>query len=337
MLSNNIVSAIDGKTYNRVNGHFTRHIRHHGMTYQEYYETYITGRKEFCACGKPRKLQQKNHEYTATCGSKVCHGKLLSKMKLSWSQERNEEINARRRATSREKYGVDFVGQDSAVKAKIAESNKRIVDNSGLTSKELQQKKARKTKIERYGDEFYNNNEQISKSKQRHDVERKNEITELRRATCMKKYGVPNHLMRPEMKSKNASANASLKTAILPSGKEISYQGFEFLAIKHLLSSGYEEDDFLLSNPHSRSLNAIPFFEYLNLNNSRLRYYPDIFIPSENRIIEVKSRWWYDANGRAGYESRIENNRRKAEAAKAAGYHFEFWVFNSPNDFEVIS
>lgn len=38
MIDNYIISKIDGRTYNRSNGHFTRHLKQHSLTYQEYYE-----------------------------------------------------------------------------------------------------------------------------------------------------------------------------------------------------------------------------------------------------------------------------------------------------------
>ena len=67
-------------------------------------------------------------------------------------------------------------------------------------------------------------------------------------------------------------------------------------------------------------------------------YYPDIFIPAEQRIIEVKSRWWFDSNGGDKYATRLENNMRKRQAALDAGYKFEFWIINDKASFfEIIT
>ncbi len=49
-------------------------------------------------------------------------------------------------------------------------------------------------------------------------------------------------------------------------------------------------------------------------------YYPDLFIPRINMIIEVKSdRWYYE------HEQR---NQLKKHAVRSAGYNFKFMVFN---------
>ena len=50
-------------------------------------------------------------------------------------------------------------------------------------------------------------------------------------------------------------------------------------------------------------------------------YHPDIVIPKENRIIEVKSTWTY--NGKPEFESK---NKAKEKACSEAGWKFEFWI-----------
>jgi hypothetical protein len=283
----------------------------------------------------PRKLNQANHTYTETCGSNDCYGKHMHALKSTWTEEKHAEVNERRRQTNLKLHGVEFTGQREDVKEKIAEANHVIVTPDGKTSKQVQQEKTRQTKLKRHGYEFFNNSTAIRKSKKAQSVERKNEIIEKRRETCLERYGVSNQLMRPEIISKNAASNAKLKTMTLPSGRVIEYQGYEGETINRLLEN-YDEEKLILSDPRHRQTCEVPFFSYVNVHGNRCRYYPDIFIPSENRIIEVKSRWWYDANGRPGYESRLENNRRKQQAALDGGYRFEFWVFDSKTDFTVI-
>ena len=58
-------------------------------------------------------------------------------------------------------------------------------------------------------------------------------------------------------------------------------------------------------------------------------YHPDIYIPTDNLLIEVKS-WW---TLRENYEI----NRLKQLAALAAGYRFQFWVKdNRARIFDII-
>ena len=50
------------------------------------------------------------------------------------------------------------------------------------------------------------------------------------------------------------------------------------------------------------------------------RYYPDIYIPSQNKIIEVKSPYTY--------HKQLEQNICKKEQVIKDGYIFEFWICN---------
>jgi len=50
------------------------------------------------------------------------------------------------------------------------------------------------------------------------------------------------------------------------------------------------------------------------------RHYVDIFIPSQNKCIEVKSTWTA--------EKKKDNIYLKQQAAKELGYKYEIWVYN---------
>lgn len=337
MLEKYITSMIDNKQYNRSNGHFTRHLRAHGITYQEYYETYITGRKEFCPfCGRPRTLRQKNHTYTDTCGARECASKRISAVRLAETPEQVAATNARRRRSNLEKYGVEYACQTEVVKHKMLEANTRIIAD-GKTSKQIQQEKARATKRQRYGDEFYNNRRAIIEAKSHHSIEQKNVINARRRATCLVKYGVENYFLRPESRElisqRMARGNASIKPFVLPSGKTVGLRGVEHLALTRLLET-LKEDDIIVHDAYAPL--EIPILMYINVNEHKASYYPDIYIPSQNRIIEVKSTWWFDGTGGDKYAGRLENNMRKRQAALDAGYKFEFWIMsNKSKDFEI--
>jgi len=64
----------------------------------------------------------------------------------------------------------------------------------------------------------------------------------------------------------------------------------------------------------------VPEIWYIDENNIKHRYYADIYIPSQNKCIEVKSTYTYKIN---------ENvNLLKKEATIKAGYNFEFWIYD---------
>ena len=135
-----MISLIDGVDYARANGTFTRHLRSHGLTYQEYHETHVTGVCPLCeACGGQVPLRQRNNTYARTCGSKQCAGAMIaqtyqsktsdekqtiaskrSRTARSRSEQQISESTSKRKSTTRDRWGVDHPMQLAQVKAKVA-------------------------------------------------------------------------------------------------------------------------------------------------------------------------------------------------------------------------
>jgi hypothetical protein len=67
-----------------------------------------------------------------------------------------------------------------------------------------------------------------------------------------------------------------------------------------------------------------------------MKYYPDIYIPKENKIIEVKGRWWWDGNGIEKYKSRLVNNLKKRSAVLDTGYNYEVWLFEDRKNYRIL-
>lgn len=63
----------------------------------------------------------------------------------------------------------------------------------------------------------------------------------------------------------------------------------------------------------------IPRIKYTGIDGKNHRYYPDIFIPKENLIIEVKSDFTFRYNQ--------ETNLLKEAATKNAGYNYRFMIY----------
>jgi hypothetical protein len=104
------------------------------------------------------------------------------------------------------------------------------------------------------------------------------------------------------------------KTFVFPSGREIKCQGYEPFALRDLINSNINEDDIL--NERTKT----PEIWFFDENNIKHRYYVDIFIPSQNKCIEVKSLYTYEKDK--------YKNLLKEEAAKNLGYNFEFWIYD---------
>lgn len=326
-----IESKIDGIYYCKTNGQFTRHLRKNNLTYQDYYEKYITGNSPKCSCGERLAFYQKTESYANSCGSPACRGKNISSTKQAWSDEQKEQdkINKKEAAATQTKEQI----QEKVKKARNTFKEKYGVEWS--SNLETQKEKSRKTKLEKYGNEKYNNSRKASKTRIDKTVEEKNSINQLRRSTNLERYGVENVLLTKTTASKINKGNTSIKEYILPSGKSIGVRGHEPYALDIIFNElSYNEVDVIIHDDYSDY--AIEIFEYEALNRHRLKYYPDIYIPKENRVIEVKSQWWWDGNGLEKYRSRLENNLRKRQAVLDKGYNYEVWIFENKYSFKVL-
>ena len=63
---------------------------------------------------------------------------------------------------------------------------------------------------------------------------------------------------------------------------------------------------------------------YIGNDGKNHRHYVDIFIPTQNRCIEVKSEWT------AKYVT--SNIFLKQQASKDLGYNYEIWVYNKKGE-----
>ena len=183
--------------------------------------------------------------------------------------------------------------------------------------------KGKQTKKEKYGDENYSNWE---KGKQ----------------TCLEKYGVTNNLWIKEVRdniiknniekygvkhhaqSLNYEQSFNNKKYHLPSGKIITIQGYENLALDLLLTY-YNEEDIIVGKHNI--FKQIGKLEYI-YDNKIHTYFPDIFIKSKNLIIEVKSEWTY--------KFKKEISFLKKQACLNKDYNFEFWIFGRNKPLNIL-
>jgi len=112
----------------------------------------------------------------------------------------------------------------------------------------------------------------------------------------------------------------TFKDYIFPSGKVVRIQGYEGLTIDHLLKEGIIEEDMVV---HSSKM---PIFNYSH-ENRVCRYFPDLYIKSQNKIIETKSEWTYSLQK--------ERNLAKRKACLDRGYDFSFYIWEN-QDLTVV-
>ena len=137
------------------------------------------------------------------------------------------------------------------------------------------------------------------------------EVQEKWKATCLEKYGGhPNQ--NKEVQIKSEASSFAYKDYTMPSGTIVKYQGYEHLALDELVKL-YKEEDI------SSGRSAIPSIVY-HVDEKKHVYFPDFFIRSENKIIEVKSEWTI--------QLKRGNIEEKAQATVKSGYAYEIWVYN---------
>ena len=97
-------------------------------------------------------------------------------------------------------------------------------------------------------------------------------------------------------------------------------QGYEDVAWRVLLSTLKETE---ITNDHKR----IPTFIY-EWEGKTHRYYPDLYVETQRRIIEVKSTYTY--------RTELGKNRAKRDQVMADGYTFEFWICSKTGVLHVL-
>jgi hypothetical protein len=254
-----------------------------------------------------------------------------------------KDIKEKSKKTVIKRYGVEHVSQTQEFKDKIKQTNiqRHGVENP-MFSDEIKEK-LKQTILNTYGVEHYSqtdefkekfkntcleryNVEHVSQTPEfrekvkqtfieNYNVDNPNKTEEIRekiRQTCINRYGVEHPSQSQEIQEKTQKNAKKFKEYKMPSGEVIKVQGYEPFALNELVKL-YKEDDIITQRKE------IPRIKYISNDKSKY-YFPDIYIKSENKIIEVKSTWTY--------KCKTDNIKEKEEATKALGYDYEIWIYN---------
>ena len=274
----------DEKYNNKEKTKLTKEIKYGNPTYNNSEQTKQTNIKRYGT---------ENYSQTKECKESV------TKTWKNKTREELDETNNKRIETCLNTYGTEYSQQTECVKDKIKKSTfENYGVTSSLSSKEVREK-GNQTKWEKYGDKNYNNSKQTEE-------------------TNMKRYGVKNVSQNSEILEKIRKNTYTFKEYKLPSCKIVKVQGYEPWAIDSLFKEGYKESDILIGNKDIEE--KIGQIWYMKENGKKSRYLPDIYIISENKIVEVKSTWTY--------KSKKDNIFLKRQSCLNYGFNFEFMVFN---------
>ena len=186
-----------------------------------------------------------------------------------------------------EKYGSEYYVTSNDCKNKMLE---KYGCEYYVTSGDAKDKM-----LEKYGSEYFINSEECKKM-------------------MLEKYGSEYAMQCPELFRK-AAATCFRRREYISEAKETTWMvlGYEDRCLKELEKGKdcgkiYAGEDI-----------EIPHFEYF-LDDKKHIYFPDIFIPTQNRIIEVKSVWTYNKE--------TKKNLHKANCVSEK-YIFELWIYNA--------
>jgi hypothetical protein len=200
-----------------------------------------------------------------------------------------------------DKYGVEYSLQVQEFRDKGKQTCLEKYGVEHISQSEYHKEKVKQTCLDKYGVEY---------------VSQFEEFKEKSKKTCLEKYGVEYSSQSTEIMEK-ASKNAyKLKEYILPSGRVEKVQGYEHYALDELIINEKINESNIITGCKN-----VPIIWYNDENGKKHRHYVDIFVPSQNKCIEVKSTWTA--------EKKKDCIFLKQNAAKELGYKYEIWVYDS--------
>lgn len=241
------------------------------------------------------------------------------------SPEEKERIKEKRESTMIARHGVRNAGQSKVLREKREETT---LERYGKQHT-LQVEQFRQNGLDNYKDktgfDHWSHNpstieKKISSMLERYGVEypyKNPEIYEKQKATMMELYGIENAMHSSELFERSKKNAFKAKSYEMPSGTILSVQGYEPFALDYLLHLGWKEIQLTVE---SGKMPQLTYYIGENIH----RYHPDIFIPSKNHVIEVKSVWTLYSGDSMNYTKNIA----KMESAKLVGYQFSCLVFD---------
>lgn len=133
------------------------------------------------------------------------------------------------------------------------------------------------------------------------------------RKTMVARYGTEHALQNQKLFAKNLHTAYALKPYQL-GDREVMVQGYESAALDYLTAKGIKPTSIICS-----AEGGVPSVPYV-FDGKRSIYHPDIFLPKQNMVVEVKSDYTLKADR--------ERNLAKRQACLDSGYKFKFLVFD---------
>lgn len=244
-------------------------------------------------CGGPRAIKEKNARIISSSSNPKLQGHYITTCSNIECKRKHNIVKTEDGVMK--KYGVKNISQT-----------------------ELWREKVQATNLERRGVNWNTQSEKLIDACKKSILSNIEDITNRRLATyarkSFEKYGTRHPRQNAKIFAKSHGNWFKKKDYMLPSGNIIKVQGYEPQVLNELFKK-YLESDILISDVDIENKIGKIFYEY---DGKQHRYYPDIFLIPENKIIEVKSIYTYN--------KMIEVNLAKRDACILAGFDFEFRI-----------
>ncbi|AHC54936.1 homing endonuclease [Tunisvirus fontaine2] len=236
----------------------------------------------------------------------------------------SQEIREKKNATMKERYGYEHSAQVPEIMEKIKTTTKNLYGVSCIFMTPENKEKTRQGKLAKFGPGGSMSHPEIrlkvaQTMLKRYGKEHALQVPEFKEKllnTYRERFNADHPFHTDEVYSKVLKSCYKMKEFTFPSGRIVPYQGYEHFAILLLLNEGHPEEDVVSCHENMMG------FLYPDGETKR-KYYPDLFVPSENLVVEVKSAWTYEKT-----PEEKERVLTKLEACRKEGYNTRLLVFS---------
>jgi hypothetical protein len=258
-----------------------------------------------CNCGKENKknfriMADYSGAFCVDCTEKIKREKTENTLLENYGNKdvfKIKEVREKVKKTLMKNYNVENPSQSKLVKERKIET---CMKNYGVTNPLKSKKIMNKFKETNFLIRGVEHPLQCS------------EVKEKFKQTNLKRRGVENPSQCPFVQKKKEESKITFKEYVCPSGIIRRIQGYENFALDELFKT-FTEEQIITDR------DFIPTIDYEYEDEIHV-YFPDIFIPHLNKIIEVKSTWTYNLE--------VDKLKQKEKYTKLKGYEYEYWIFD---------
>lgn len=233
------------------------------------------------------------------------------------------EIKDKGKQTMKERFGYENAMQVPEIREKSKQTLKERYNVENCMQIPEVREKAKTTIMQRYGETNCMRNSEVKEKfkktmNQRYECNytlQSQKLKDKQRSTMKERYGSEFSLQVPEILEKQQKSSFCLKSYML-NNNEIFVQGYEPYCLDDLINDENIEESDILSG-----FKSVPSVTYVDPNDNKQRkYFPDIYIKSQNKVIEVKSIYTLAIDP--------EIIKAKLKACKDFGFEVELRVYD---------